>query len=252
MARLRETVTEKINRILEIDDSYKAPQRIMEILFDRERREDVFRQFVDDPELCTTEEDVFHVYFQEEHADRKDKKQDFTPGSVGDLLAGLVDGSDLSRTSYDGCAGTGGLTISKWHADRNKHSPFDYKPSWYFYHCEEMSDRAIPFLLFNLLFRGMNAVVVHCDVLTRKSKGAFFIQNDRDDFMHFSSLNVLPYTDLTANELNVVWDDDLIPYDDLIESEEIPDHVLNPSEYGMISAETKFLHLLCGIDAEVN
>ncbi|WP_412095796.1 N-6 DNA methylase [Bacillus haynesii] len=251
MARLRETVTEKINRILEIDDSYKAPQRLMEVLFDRERREDVFRQFVDDPELCKTEEDIFHMYFQEEHADRKDKKQDFTPGSVGDLLAGLVDGGDLSRTSYDGCAGTGGLIISKWHADRIKHSPFDYKPSWYFYHCEEMSDRAIPFLLFNLLFRGMNAVVVHCDVLTRKSKGAFFIQNDRDDNMRFSSLNVLPYTDLAASELNVVWDDDLIPYDDLIESEEIPDHVFNPSEFGTISPETKFLHLLCGIDAEV-
>ena len=248
---MRETVTEKINRILEIDDSYKAPQRLMEVLFDRERREDVFRQFVDDPELCKTEEDIFHMYFQEEHADRKDKKQDFTPGSVGDLLTGLVDDGDLSRISYDGCAGTGGLIISKWHADRIKHSPFDFKPSWYFYHCEEMSDRAIPFLLFNLLFRGMNAVVVHCDVLTRKSKGAFFIQNDRDDNMRFSSLNVLPYTDLAASELNVVWDDDLIPYDDLIESEEIPDHVFNPSEFGTISPETKFLHLLCGIDAEV-
>ncbi|MCY7439419.1 N-6 DNA methylase [Bacillus altitudinis] len=247
-----ESVTEKINRIFGIDDSYKAPSKIMEILFDRERREDVFRQFVADPVLNCTEKDVFHEYFQDEHADRKTKKQDFTPRSVADLLARVTDGGLESATTYDGCAGTGGLTIAKWQSDRIKHSPFDYKPSWYFYHCEEMSDRAIPFLLFNLLFRGMNAVVVHCDVLTRKSKGAFFIQNDHDDFMHFSALNVLPYTDFTADELDVTWDDDLIPYDDLIESKEIPAHVINPTEYDAVSAETKFLHLLCGIDGEVS
>ncbi|MGF0002889.1 N-6 DNA methylase [Bacillus altitudinis] len=247
-----ESVTEKINRIFGIDDSYKAPSKIMEILFDRERREDVFKQFVADPVLNCTEKDVFHEYFQDEHADRKTKKQDFTPRSVADLLARVTDGGLESTTTYDGCAGTGGLTIAKWQSDRIKHSPFDYKPSWYFYHCEEMSDRAIPFLLFNLLFRGMNAVVVHCDVLTRKSKGAFFIQNDHDDFMHFSALNVLPYTDFTADELDVTWDDDLIPYDDLIESKEIPAHVINPTEYGAVSAETKFLHLLCGIDGEVS
>ncbi|WP_226568164.1 N-6 DNA methylase [Bacillus stratosphericus] len=246
-----ETITEKINRILGIDDSYKAPSKIMEILFDRERREEIFRKFVDDPALNSSDKDVFHEYFQEEHADRKDKKQDFTPGSVGGLLARITDVGFESTTSYDGCAGTGGLTIAKWQSDRIKHSPFDYKPSWYFYHCEEMSDRAIPFLLFNLLFRGMNAVVVHCDVLTRKSKGAFFIQNDHDDFMRFSALNVLPYTDLAARELNVTWDDDFVPYDDLIESEEIPTHVLNPTEFGTVSFETKFLHLLCGIDSEV-
>ncbi|MHC2451272.1 type I restriction-modification system DNA methylase subunit [Bacillus altitudinis] len=247
-----ESVSDKINRIFGIDDSYKAPSKIMEILFDRKRREDVFRQFVADPMLNTTERDVFHEYFQDEHADRKNKKQDFTPRSVADLLARVIDGGFESTTNYDGCAGTGGLTIAKWQSDRTKHSPFDYKPSWYFYHCEEMSDRAIPFLLFNLLFRGMNAVVVHCDILTRKSKGAFFIQNDHDDFMHFSSLNVLPYTDLAADELDVTWDDDLIPYDDLIESEEIPAHVLNPTEFGAVSVETKFLHLLCGIDGEVS
>ena len=64
-----------------------------------------------------------------------------------------------------------------------KHTPFDYEPRDYYYTAEELSDRAIPFLLFNMLIRGMNGNVVQCDVLTREATGAFFIQNDANDFM---------------------------------------------------------------------
>ncbi len=82
-------------------------------------------------------------------------------------------------------------------------SPFVYKPSMFFYTCEELSDRAVPFLLFNLLIRGMNAVVLHCDALTRDSYGAFFVQNDQDDHTQFSSLNVFPYTENTEKYLGI-------------------------------------------------
>lgn len=211
----------QINKLLGIEDSYQAPEKLMSILYDREAREKLFMEFL---ELYDYRVDIdyFHEYFQEEHADRKQKKQDFTPNSVGKLLSQLV-GSAQGTTRYEPCAGTGGITIQTWDHDRKQHSPFVYRPSWYLYHCEELSSRALPFLLFNCLLRGMNAVVVHCDVLTRKSYGAFFIQNDLDDHLQFSSLNVLPYSNDVAEFLAVEWVEE--KYKPLKETKEIPAHI---------------------------
>ncbi len=195
--------THEINKLLGISESYKAPDALMNILFDKEKRENLFKELL---ELFRYDmpQEWFHEYFQDEHADRKEKKQDFTPQSVSRLLSGLVQENE-SGMRYEPCAGTGGITIETWNKDRIQHTPFDYKPSFYFYTCEELSDRAIPFLLLNLMIRGMNANVVHCDVLTREAKGAFFIQNDRDDHMLFSSLNVLPYSKEVEEHLNVTF-----------------------------------------------
>lgn len=184
-------MVEEINKILNINDSYKAPERLMVILLDKKEREEVFKQFL---ELFNykVDYDWFHSYFQDEHADRKNKKQDFTPMSVSILLSELTRGSD--GTYYEAAAGTGGICIAKWNQERMKHNPFTYKPSDYLYVLEELSDRALPFLIFNLAVRGMNAAVVHCDALTRESYGVFFIQNDIDNALGFSSINVMPYS----------------------------------------------------------
>lgn len=203
-----EANVEQINELLGITESYKAPDALMKILFDREKREGLFRGML---ELFRYEMDIdwFHAYFQDEHADRKQKKQDFTPASISNLLANIMD-APTDGMYYEPCAGTGGLTIAAWHKHRIQHSPFEYKPSMYYYTVEELSDRALPFLLFNLLIRGMNATVVQCDVLTREAKAAFFIQNDKDDHMLFSSLNVLPYSKEVEDYLSVKFTDEVI------------------------------------------
>src|SRR5690606_26105407 len=113
------------------------------------------------------------------------------------------------------------MTIAAWDGDRMQHSPFDYRPSWYFYVCEELSERAIPFLVFNLALRGMNALVTHCDVLSRTAYGAIFIQNDKDDHLAFSSINFLPRTDAVANNGLVIpleWSELGPTYQEHIES----------------------------------
>lgn len=232
---------EKFNSLIGVTESYKAPARLLEILYDKTRREQLFRDY-----LIMFGTDVgfdgFHEYFQDEHADRKNTKQDFTPQSVAHLVSELVGGG---QTHYEPCAGTGGMTIEAWDANRRKHSPFDYRPSWYMYHCEELSERAIPFLLFNVMLRGMNAVVVHCDVLTRKAHGAFFVQNDADDHLAFSSLNRLPYTELTAQQLAVKWDTEL--YDEIIESREDFENLSAFSadnEFGKVSDFTKAVYAM--------
>lgn len=209
-----------INKMLGISDSYQAPNQIMKILYDRKRREELFMEFLEAFNFDVSY-DWFHDYFQDEHADRKHKKQDFTPVCVADLLtriAGIGEG-----TVYDCAAGTGGITIRKWQADRMQTSPFEYKPSDYLYVCEELSDRAIPFLLFNTLIRGMNAIVIHCDVLSRNTYGTFFVQNDKDDHLQLSSLNVMSYSQGVADFLRLKYVEER--YRPLIESTEFPKHL---------------------------
>lgn len=193
--------SDKINKLLGVNDSYKAPERIMEILHNKTEREHLFKSFLEAFDYDVSY-DWFHDYFQDEHADRRKKKQNFTPTSVGKLLAELLGGKPYEET-VDICAGTGGLTIQKWNRDRMQHSPFDYYPSYYLYFCEELSDRAIPFLLFNTMIRGMNAVIIHGDVISRKSYGVFFVQNDDDDFLHFSNLYLMPYTKSVEDFLGI-------------------------------------------------
>lgn len=214
--------TEVVNRILGINDSYKAPARLMEILFNREERERVFREFLDVD--CNLDKDCFHVYFQEEHAERKKYAQDFTPKAVGDLLSALI-GVDIDRGAchLDVAAGTGGLTIQKWVHDKYSTDFFQYKPSMFFYQCEELSDRTVPFLLFNMLIRGMNGTVVHGDVLTREIKDVYFIQNWKDSYIAFSDLNVMPRTSTVEQEFSVnEWIGEPVR-DSYIESENVPE-----------------------------
>lgn len=246
---------ERINEMIGVDDAYKAPDRLMAVLRNKDEREAMFREFLE-AFVGDVTYDWFTDYFQDEHADRKTKKQDFTPRSIGGLLAALTgDTTQGDGNFYEGAAGTGGLAIARWNADRYQHSPFDYRPSWYFYVLEELSDRAIPFLLFNVMIRGMNAVVVHCDVLSREAKAVYFVQNDSDDHMRFSSLNILPQTDEVANSgvyVPLKWKDGvtITPH---IESPPLAElgFITNPSERGSKSLETLFIERLAGASGGV-
>ncbi|AKV56123.1 hypothetical protein AB656_04090 [Bifidobacterium actinocoloniiforme DSM 22766] len=188
--------SDAINRVLGIDEPFKAPGRVMEIVLDKDDRERVFRQMLDVDTDVT--HDWFHSYFEEEQADRRKHKQDFTPDEVCDLLSDLTDSAsnDPHRgvISYDPTAGTGGLLISRWWSHCLQTDPFLYRPQDWLYVGQEISDRAFPFLVFNMALRGMNAVLIHGDTLTGVTKGVFFLQNDKNDFLAFSSVNVMPYT----------------------------------------------------------
>ncbi|HIZ53875.1 MAG TPA: N-6 DNA methylase [Candidatus Enterococcus avicola] len=186
--------TDVINNILGIKESYQASDTLMKILFDKEKREKVFREFLEYEK--NLDFDWFHIYFEEEHANKLKFAQDFTPDSISKIVSRIVAETARENNSMtlDTAAGTGSLTIQKWNDDRLKVSPFDYRPSNYFYRCEELSDRALPFLVFNLMVRGMNAIVIHGDALNREAKQVYFIQNDEDDHMMFSNLNVMPHS----------------------------------------------------------
>ena len=104
---------DQINAILGIDESYKAPTAIMKLLFDKEKREEAFRSFLEIEHDLTR--DAFHAYFEEQQANKRKYAQDFTPDSISNLLTKIV---PSNGKTLDVATGSGALIIAKWHADR--------------------------------------------------------------------------------------------------------------------------------------
>ena len=124
-----------INELFGITESYEMPDRVMEILMDEKARMRCFNETTKiSPDM---KEDFFLDYYQEEHGDRKELKQDYTPDCVAALASEMA---GTAGTVADICAGTGSLTIKMWLENPDA-----------FFHCEEFSSRAIPILLLNLM-----------------------------------------------------------------------------------------------------
>lgn len=182
------SITEVICGLLGVDEPYQVPGRLMEVVTGNER------DAVYDGFLTAFGYDVsydwFHEFYEDENAERKKNKQDFTPACLGKLVSELVGyGNGIT---YEPSAGTGGMLIQRWDLERKRHSPFDFKPSMQWFVAEDMSDRAVPFLLFNLSIRGCNANVLHIDSLRRRCKAAYLVENKRDDMLAFSDVIELP------------------------------------------------------------
>ena len=97
--------------------------------------------------------DELQKIFQYHYADRKKKMQDYTPKSIAKLCAAATEtGGD---TVYDLCAGSGALTIQKWTQNPKKT-----------FICEELDERVIPLLLFNMAVRNMDGYVLNRNALT--------------------------------------------------------------------------------------
>lgn len=144
--------SEDINKILQIKESFKLPEKLMSILLNAEERGEVFQKFLDlETDLSF---DWFTNYFQEQHSNRDNMMQDFTPEELTNLLPSLA--KDF-KTVVDVCAGTGGLSIACW----NKNHDAEF-------YCEELSERALPLLLFNMSIRNITGYIVNKDVLSNE------------------------------------------------------------------------------------
>lgn len=110
-------------------------------------------------EIIDNSKDWLQALWQYYEADRTEKKQDYTPKSLCELVAMLGGEAD---SVYDCCGGSGALTKAYM---RNN----DVKDIC----VEELDENVIPFLLFNLCLSNANGYVVNCDVLTREKKKAY-------------------------------------------------------------------------------
>lgn len=99
--------------------------------------------------------DWLQKIYQYYEADRKDKKQDYTPASLADLMAKIA--LSESNEVVDMCAGSGALTIAAWRGNPKVKAT-----------CIEFDQNVIPILVFNLAIRNIRAKVIRADVLTRE------------------------------------------------------------------------------------
>ncbi|HFI0054684.1 TPA: N-6 DNA methylase [Streptococcus suis] len=157
MRKIREAILE----ICGVKEVFELPQVLLTKLLSSEQTDLLERigAIYGDRQL-----DQFRDFFQEEGADRKKLKQDYTPDGVAELLARV---SRSGKSLADICAGTGSLTIQY----------LNYHPDVEFVRCEEFSARVIPFLLINLAIRKIDAEVIHGDSLTREHFNSYTIRD---------------------------------------------------------------------------
>ena len=166
----------QINEILGITESFQLHGVLKGILFDKDKRLQIFKRFLEIEN--NLDYDWFTNYFQEEQANRNNLKQDYTPHCLCDLVNRLI--PQQSETIYDECCGIGGLTISALKEHRNS-----------IFYLEELSDNSVMLLLFNLSIRGINAYVKHGDVLTNQFKKVYKLTNNGE----FSDIEVVEDAD---------------------------------------------------------
>lgn len=143
-------LTTALTNLFEVDDPKKLGQALLECVM--VPKYDLFDAYVKLVENDLTSDYLQQVY-QYYCADREEKKQDYTPACIADLVSVMV-GSE-SESIVDMCAGSGALTIQHW-----KNFP---SASFVLY---ELDENVVPFLLFNLAVRNIRASVFVGDVLT--------------------------------------------------------------------------------------
>lgn len=107
-------------------------------------------------------EDWMQKIYQYYLADRKEKMQDYTPKCLAQFLAMLAgDAEEI----VDLCAGSGALIIQRWNRNRDQK-----------FRVYELDENVIPFLLFNLAIRNIEALVNVGDVLQGEITEAYAIR----------------------------------------------------------------------------
>lgn len=139
-------LVDKTKEIFAIDDVSQLGDALLNSL-DNFEKLDKFSNLVSGD----LSKDWLQMIYQYYLADRKEKKQDYTPESLASLMGKIIGKADVV---IDMCAGSGALTIQKWKEDNNQK-----------FELFELDKKVIPFLLFNCVLRNIEADVYRKDVL---------------------------------------------------------------------------------------
>lgn len=177
--------SQDVSKIFDLEDINDLPNAIMHLLEgDLERRNEVYRELIrlngNDMSF-----DWFQEIYESELSERKQKKQDFTPNSLGILCSELT---GQAGSIHEPTAGNGSMIIADWWQRCSKKIPWEHFPSQNMVTCWELSARSIPILLLNLSIRGMMGYVYHGDVLTKEVKQKYILLNRQDDTLAFSEI----------------------------------------------------------------
>ena len=172
-------------KLFHIEDLKDLPQAVTELLEgDKITRYNTYRGLLDlnDYDLSY---DWFQPLYEEELAQRKKSKQDFTPHELGVLCSMLT---PQKGTVHEPTAGNGSMIIADWWERCRKSLPWEHFPSEHIVTCWELSSRAVPILLLNLSIRGIMGYVYHGDVLEGTVKQKYILLNRTDDTLGFSDV----------------------------------------------------------------
>ena len=140
-------LTDKTIELFEVKSVEQLGQRLLEACKDTDKLE-AFSNLVNGDLTQDWMQKIYQYYL----ADRKEKKQDYTPKSLAQLMGALIGDTDKV---VDMCAGSGALIIQKWTQNPNIEVT-----------ALEIDENVIPFLLFNMALRNINCRVMQCDALT--------------------------------------------------------------------------------------
>lgn len=157
------------------------PAKVQEVL-NSEHRDEVFKDLVA-AHSGDMSYDWFQPVYEQELAQRSQKKQDFTPMQISRLCSELV---GEHHSLHEPTAGNGSIIIADWWRIASKMFPWEYQFFEYKVDCWELSDRSIPILLLNLSIRGISGVVHHGDVLTRQERARYLLT--ANDVLSFSKI----------------------------------------------------------------
>lgn len=106
--------------------------------------------------------DWLQMIYQYYLAEREYKKQDYTPKCIAQFLSRLIGKSD---STIDMCAGSGALTIQRWSEYPNMQ-----------FELYEFDENVIPYLIFNMVIRNINATIYQSDVLQQEIISSWKVQ----------------------------------------------------------------------------
>nr|DAG03079.1 MAG TPA: type I restriction-modification system methyltransferase [Siphoviridae sp. cttma3] len=177
---------EELFNLLGIEDLNDLPSAIMNLIEgDIDVRNKVYKELIQ-KNNGDMSFDWFQEIYESELSERKQKKQDFTPNSLGILCSGLI--GQAVGSIHEPTAGNGSMIIADWWQRCSKKIPWEHFPSQNMVTCWELSARSIPILLLNLSIRGIMGYVYHGDVLTKEVKQKYILLNRQDDTLAFSEI----------------------------------------------------------------
>lgn len=152
---------------------------------------DFFEQY---NEITDNTKDWLQALWQYYNSDRTGLKQDYTPKSLSKLVAVLGGKSD---NLYDCCGGSGSLTKA-FIRQNGTEEVF----------VEELDERVIPFLLFNLCLENVNGTVVNGDTLSREQKMIYRLKQSEK----YSAVDIVDVAEAWADvaisnpPFNIKWE----------------------------------------------
>ena len=165
-----------IRKILEIDEIYDLQKKLAEIMPHKHLREEYFDRIIANG--ADIKRDFIRDIYQEEAAQRKPLKQDYTPSSLCDLFFHIAN-PDKNELFLDECAGTGSLAIA-FISNGCQNCV-----------CVEKSSTVFIMLLFNLTIRNISGYAIRQDILTG-SVAEIFRLTRGDKYSDIQKTDILP------------------------------------------------------------